>query len=143
MVNAEDIFDYEKYTLPNIESIIDDPYLLKSMIHESFLLEAKEKFNESIENLKKDKIIKSALELEIYTDSNDILGLQKVEAEDLFLVSSIAYEPKDNEILVSFVVGDAKFEVYKAIQSKCPRCWKYCSSSEDELCPRCNKVVKA
>ena len=130
---AEDIYDYKKYVLP---AVVSD-------INEEVLFEAKERFNESIENLKKDKIIKSALELEIYTDSNDILNLPKVDSEDLFLVSSITNESKNNEILASFIVGDAKFEVYKATASKCPRCWKYCSSSEEELCPRCNEVVNA
>ncbi|MBI3873625.1 MAG: class I tRNA ligase family protein, partial [Arcobacter sp.] len=127
---AKDIFDYKKYVLPTIES----------SINESFLFEAKEKFNESIENLKKDKIIKSALELEIYTDSSDILALSKIDVEDLFLVSGMLKEPLEN-MIVSFKVGDAKFEVYKATKSKCPRCWKYCSNSEDELCDRCHKVV--
>ena len=130
---AEDIFDYKKYTLPAIDSMIND----------EILFEAKEKFNESIENLKKDKIIKSALELEIYTDSSDILALPKAEAEDLFLVSSVVNELKDNEILVSFVVGDAKFKVYKATQSKCPRCWKYSSQRENMLCLRCSEVANA
>ncbi len=129
---AEDIYDYKKYTLPMVDS----------QINESFLLEAKEKFNESIENLKKDKIIKSALELEIYTDSSDIIALSKVEAEDLFLVSELRDEPSFNP-LVSFNVGAVKFEVYKATKSKCPRCWKYCSLNEDELCSRCNSVVNS
>ncbi len=111
------------------------------MINEEILLEAKEKFNESIENLKKDKIIKSALELEIYTDSSDILNLPKVESEDLFLVSSIVNQPKQVEIFAKFEVSDAKFEVYRASAARCPRCWKYCSSSEEELCSRCNQVV--
>jgi len=52
-------------------------------------------------------------------------------------------KPKESEIVVSFTVGDAKFEVYKATAAKCPRCWKYCSSSEEELCPRCDSVVNA
>ena len=127
---AVDIFDYKKYVLPS----------LSSDINEDILFEAKEKFNESIENLKKDKIIKSALELEIYTDSADILALPQIEAEDLFLVSCVLSKPLATP-LVSFKVGESSFEVYKATKNKCPRCWKFSSEKEDCLCDRCHKVV--
>ena len=127
---AVDIFDYKKYVLPS----------LSSDINEDILFEAKEKFNESIENLKKDKIIKSALELEIYTDSADILALPQIEAEDLFLVSCVLSKQLATP-LVSFKVGESSFEVYKATKNKCPRCWKFSSEKEDCLCDRCHKVV--
>ena len=54
----------------------------------------KEKFNESIENLKKDKIIKSALELKYIQIQVIYLIFQKIDSEDLFLVSSIISEKK-------------------------------------------------
>ena len=74
-----DIFDYKKVELPVVES----------KLNEQVLLNAKEKFSEAIDTLKKEKIIKSTLELSIYTNSEDILALEQVESEDWFLVSKI------------------------------------------------------
>jgi len=75
--NISDIFDFKKYILPKVVSTID----------EEFIIQAKEKFNESIENLKKDKTIKSTLELVVYSKSDELNKLTSTEAEDLFVVS--------------------------------------------------------
>ena len=129
--DSEDIFDYKKYVLPKIDSTFNA----------DFLLEAKEKFNESIEGLKKDKKIKSTLELIIATDSNEILQLDSTIAEDWFIVSSISNEFK-NDAITSFELNDQKFEVYMASDAKCPRCWKFKSQDEESVCSRCESVVK-
>merc|ERR1711879_474163 len=65
--NAKDIFDFEKTEIP----------LVESNLNEEILLLAKEKFSEVIDTLKKEKIIKSTLELAICTDSKDILSLEE------------------------------------------------------------------
>jgi len=126
----EDIFDFEKYTIPEVSSTINA----------EFLLEAKEKFNESIEQLKKDKTIKSTLELVIYSTNKELDKLTSTEAEDWFVVSKIIHH-KEDEVVASFVVEDETFEVYKGAKAKCPRCWKYRSKDEESLCHRCDSVV--
>jgi len=128
--DAKDIFDFEKYTLPEVSSTINS----------AILFEAKEKFNESIETLKKDKKIKSTLELVIYTDCKDILSLNSTVAEDLFIVSKVIKHTED-KVVSSFEVEGSKFEVYYASKSKCPRCWKYRAKDEESLCARCDEVV--
>ncbi len=128
--NIDDIFDFNKYKLPTIELDIDE-------IH---LLEAKEKFNESIESLKKDKTIKSTLELVIYTNSEEFDKLTSTEAEDWFVVSKVIHHTEDN-LLAKFEIGEKQFEVYRASKSKCPRCWKYRAKTEESLCHRCDGVV--
>jgi len=128
--DAQDIFDFEKYSLPEV----------KSDINSAILFEAKEKFNESIETLKKDKKIKSTLELVIYTDCADILNLDSTIAEDLFIVSKVIKHTED-EVVSSFQLDGAKFEVYYAAKAKCPRCWKYRAKNEESLCKRCDEVV--
>ena len=125
-----DIFDYKKYLLPIVECNVS----------ETHLLEAKEKFNESIESLKKDKTIKSTLELVIYTNSEEFDKLTSTEAEDWFVVSKVIHHTEKNK-LASFEVDGKIFEVYNAIKSKCPRCWKYRAKDEESLCPRCDGVV--
>jgi isoleucyl-tRNA synthetase len=127
---AKDIFDFDRVELPEVES----------NLNEEILLLAKEKFSEAIDTLKKEKVIKSTLELEIYTTSKDILDLERVEAEDWFLVSSITSEAQE-DVLASFEIEDVKFTVARAKDAKCPRCWKFTSKSEEELCSRCEEVL--
>ena len=128
--DAKDIFDFKKYHLPFVQSTLNT----------DVLFQAKEKFNESVEILKKDKIIKSTLELVIFTDCSDILELTSTEAEDLFIVSKLIKHSEENS-LATFKVNDFTFEVYNASKSKCPRCWKYRAQDEQSLCHRCHSVV--
>ncbi len=127
---ASDIFDIEKYYLPEV----------KSNLNEEYLLDAKRKFAEIKDKLNKDKTIKATLELVIYTKSEEILKLDPTLAEDWFVVSKIVNDKLDNEI-DSFTVENDEFIVYKATEAKCPRCWKYKSSSEEALCSRCEEVL--
>ena len=130
--NCSDIFDYKKTELPFIEN----------SINEEVLLAAKEKFSEIKDALSKEKTIKSTLELSIYTNCSDILALDEVEASDWFLVSSISNTKQDSEVLGTFSIDENVFEVYKANEHKCPRCWKFTATKEDCLCSRCDEVIK-
>ena len=125
------IFDFVKYELPEVRSSIND----------EFFLEAKEKFSEIKDSLSKEKIIKSTLELEIVTNSNEFLALDKVESSDWFLVSKVSNVSSSSKELGSFKIDNNEFKVFKATGHKCPRCWKYTSIKEDELCSRCSEVV--
>ena len=127
---ADTIFDIEKYTLPQIDIEINEEHLLN----------ARSAFAEIKDKLNKEKVIKSTLELVIYTDSKDILELDSTVAEDWFVVSKVIKHTED-EALATFEVDGAKFEVYRGNKHKCPRCWKYRASSEDSLCARCKEVV--
>ncbi len=110
-------------------------------INEALLLSAREKFLEQIDALKKDKIIKSTLELCLQTSANELLSEDLEDIEDFFMVSSIKSLEKD-EALASFSVDGAEFKIIKATHHKCPRCWKFQAKSEDGLCPRCVRVMK-
>ncbi|VAY87181.1 Isoleucyl-tRNA synthetase [hydrothermal vent metagenome] len=125
-----DIFDYKKFKIPNVSFDANETYLL----------EAKEKFNESIEGLKKNKTIKSTLELVIYTNSLEFNKLTSTEAEDWFVVSRVVYHTEENK-LASFEINADTFEIYNASKAKCPRCWKFASQDEKSICPRCESVV--
>ncbi|MCT7517788.1 isoleucine--tRNA ligase [Aliarcobacter cryaerophilus] len=130
--DAKDIFDFEKYNLPDVKSEIKD----------ELFVEAKEKFSEIKDALSKEKIIKSTLELEIVTDNKEFLALDEVESSDWFLVSKLSKITSSKELLGSFKLEDIEFKVYKASGHKCPRCWKYTSTKEETLCSRCEEVVK-
>lgn len=129
---ANDVFDlvYEKI---EFDSQIDD----------GLLKESKEKFNEIIDNLKKDKLIKSTLELEIQTNSDYILSLDSDEIADWYMVSKIGAFRIGSDILAEFVVGDSRFVISKSDKFKCPRCWKFAAISDDCLCDRCFGVMSA
>lgn len=128
---ALDVFDLIKYDLPKVESKLNAEYLIN----------AKEKFSEIIDTLKKDKIIKSTLELFIFTSSKNVLSLNVVEREDWFLVSKVLLEKQDDP-LVSFDIDGSAFEIYKANSFKCPRCWKFKAKIENCLCSRCEDSLK-
>ena len=130
--DAQDIYDFKKYTLPKVKSTFND----------KFLIEAKIKFNESIESLKKEKKIKSTLELVIATNSSTVLDLDSTIAEDWFIVSCVSDEFKD-DMVAKFKVDDEVFEVYMASDAKCPRCWKFKSKNEETICSRCDSVVNS
>jgi len=129
--DAKDIFDFTRYDLPEVKSFIND----------ELFVEAKEKFSEIKDALSKEKIIKSTLELEIVTANKEFLALDEVESSDWFLVSKVSNTTSNEKELGSFKIENSEFKVFKASGHKCPRCWKYTSTKEDELCSRCDEVV--
>ena len=129
--DAKDIFDFTRYDLPEVKSSIND----------ELFVEAKERFSEIKDALSKEKIIKSTLELEIVTANKEFLALDEVESSDWFLVSKVSNTTSNEKELGSFKIENSEFKVFKASGHKCPRCWKYTSTKEDELCSRCDEVV--
>ncbi len=130
--DAKDIFDLTYEPLNAVSSNFND----------EFMQEAREKFYEIVDTLKKDKVIKSTLELVLVSGSKTASSLAKSTLEDWFIVSGFETS-LDGETYGSFEVDDESFKIVKATKSKCPRCWKYHSSSEDEPCQRCKSVVNA
>ncbi|MDR2100284.1 MAG: isoleucine--tRNA ligase [Campylobacteraceae bacterium] len=115
-------------------------YEVKSELNGEFLMLARERFFEIVDTLKKDKIIKSTLELNIASNAKELVKMGAKDAEDWFTVSEITSDVK-GEILGSFEVDGEFFTITKAQKHKCPRCWKLRSAREDELCERCKDVV--
>lgn len=128
--SAVDIFDMQYEPLLACENSFDG----------EFMDEVRMGFSEIVDRLKKEKVIKSTLELSLTTDSETLLALNKTEAEDWFVVSEVSVM-NDNPSLGSFKVGNDNFVITKATQAKCPRCWKYHSSDEESLCKRCESVL--
>ncbi|MDY3776975.1 MAG: isoleucine--tRNA ligase [Campylobacter sp.] len=118
-------------------------------IDASFLLASRELFNENIDKLKKDKIIKSTLELELVTDSRRILALCDEFGDDIsdfYGVSAVVAKESGEvlcEVLCKFACDEANFSTQKASAFKCPRCWKFNASKTDALCPRCQAVMES
>ncbi len=120
------VFDLVYEELPKVELPFDEEYML----------EAREKFFEIVDNLKKDKKIKSTLELVLFSKSPQLQKLSGADGEDWFTVSNIICESA-GEPIESFKVGEDEFKIYFAKRNKCPRCWKYRAKEENGLCSRC------
>ncbi len=127
---ATDVFDLVYHALPDVESAFDEAYMV----------EAREKFFELVDGLKKEKKIKATLELAIKTDATSIEKLDPVDAQDWFTVSEVAKD-LDGEEVASFEVEGDTFTILLSQKAKCPRCWKQNSTDEETLCQRCAKVV--
>lgn len=134
-----------KFILGDIKSIFDlEDFDFASKITPSkndyeYLLKTRVKFYEQIDILKKDKIIKSTLELNLATNDEVILNYE--EAADFYSLSKIE-ALNNNEALASFEIDNKTYKIIKSNLCKCPRCWKYLSLNEESLCPRCERVLK-
>lgn len=124
--DMDDVFDLEYVPLPEVVMPFDEDYMI----------EAREKFFEIVDNLKKDKKIKSTLELVIFSDSDELKKLSGSDGEDWFTVSNIICASASSPVS-TFKVGEDEFKIYFAKRHKCPRCWKYRAKTEGELCARC------
>jgi isoleucyl-tRNA synthetase len=127
--DKQDAFDIEYMPLSDV----------KSDLNSEFLISARERFFEIIDRLKKDKVIKSTLELNLVTSANEFKNMG-IDAEDWFTISALLPN-SDGEILGEFDVEKEHFRIIRAELAKCPRCWKFKSTSEECLCPRCESVI--
>ncbi len=128
----ENVFDLVYTEIPQVEASFDD----------TLLMEAREKFSEAIDSLKKEKVIKATLELEIAGDASILPIEDAKDLEDWFVVSAIKTS-SEGEQIASFELEGKTFTVHKATCAKCPRCWRFTSSAENCACERCAKVVGA
>ena len=129
--DLEDIFDLEYQELPEFESTINDELLIK----------ARESFNEAVDKLRKDKIVKSTLELAIVGDGDIFNITEQKDLEDWFGVSGFASDIEGEE-LAQFSIDGSEYKVVKSPLHKCPRCWRFTANEEDKLCQRCSEVIE-
>lgn len=128
---GETIFDFVYEPLSFKGTPFDDAYMQK----------VRDGFGVVVDGLKKEKVIKSTLELVIYTDSEKVLQLQESDAQDWFVVSGVLALGEDVASLGTFEVETDRFIIAKATLHKCPRCWKFHAHQEDALCKRCEEVL--
>jgi isoleucyl-tRNA synthetase len=127
------VFDMIYMPLPEVASSADARHLKK----------IRECFYENVDRLKKEKVIKSALELHVQTDSDVLLELPSCEREDWLLVSCVEERKGGLNPIESFTIEESCFEIYISQAYKCPRCWKYKASQESHVCARCEDVVRS
>ncbi|AQW86835.1 isoleucyl-tRNA synthetase [Campylobacter pinnipediorum subsp. caledonicus] len=120
--------------------LINTPMEFDFKVEDELMLSSRQKFFEMIDSLKKDKKIKSTLELNLQTTSDQILSLDNKDISDFYMVSRVL-PFDDTEALCEFGIDDNKFKIVLNKEHKCPRCWKFNASSEGDVCPRCKEVL--
>jgi len=130
--DTDDIFEKRYTPIAAHESTFDEAYF-KIL---------REKFYEQVDYLKKEKVIKSTLELEIVTADAKLFTLPQIEVEDWFVVSAVK-QNSTTECLAEFTYDEQVYEIRKSGAYKCPRCWKFHATCEDGLCKRCQEVLDA
>lgn len=127
--NAKNVFDFKKINYKfDFESINFDTFIRIRNV-----------FNEALDFLKKEKIVKSSLELELILESN-AQGLDLKILKYFLMLSDVLVSNCENSIY-SFEIENFKFKIIKSKKFKCPRCWQFNSEEEDVLCIRCNEVM--
>jgi isoleucyl-tRNA synthetase len=84
--------------------------------------------------------MKSTLEVEIAGDMSQFAINDAKDLEDWFVVSAMSSNSQGEQV-ASFEVNGSTYTVHKASASKCPRCWRFTSSSDECTCERCSKEV--
>ncbi|MBZ7997263.1 isoleucine--tRNA ligase [Campylobacter canadensis] len=129
-----------KLVTKNVENIFmlteDEINVKKSSFEYEKLVEFRQDFYEQIDILKKDKKIKSTLELAVIS-SNEEMNSFKENCKFLN-ISAFCKSDLDFVKIAEFKQG---FIAY-AKDCKCPRCWRYLSKDENSLCLRCSEAIK-
>jgi isoleucyl-tRNA synthetase len=142
---ADEILDYAPAVFKgDIESVFDLEYESVPEVAESFggdvMTSAREAFYEEVDRLKKEKLIKSTLEVVIAGERARFTISDDKDLEDWFVVSGVMAS-SDGEKIGSFEVVGSTYEIRLSADHKCPRCWRYTAKSEEQVCERCAKVV--
>lgn len=125
--NWEDVFD-----------VRDSDIAIDSAYDFSSLLEMRSMFGIELDKLKKDKLIKSSLELNVVTSD-----YKHIDILDRWLIVSNSLRDSKDEVLASFTLSNnTKISITKSNMHKCPRCWKFSALSEGSVCARCDDVLK-
>ncbi|CAJ0749522.1 7325_t:CDS:10 [Entrophospora sp. SA101] len=121
--------------------------------------------NQSLENARKNKLIRSSLEATIELDVtpsplHNLIKKHELELNSIFITSNttlnsfnpsaatdnlqppVTKEEFDGLKKIDNVKGLFKIQVKKADLYKCPRCWIFSANNEGELCDRCDQVLK-
>ena len=142
---ADEILDHAPAIFKGeMKSIFDLVYEAVPEVSEGFddasLIVVREAFYEEVDRLKKEKVIKSTLELEIAGEVEEFALSESKDLEDWFVVSAVKPVSEGQE-LTRFEAEGKTFSVHKATAHKCPRCWRFTAAAEGQLCDRCDKVV--
>ena len=132
----EDIFELKRFACKDV-------YDLNLDVDFALLLNVRESFGEVLDSLKKQKSIKSSLEVELAYCGDSILPKDFTLLDKWLIVSRVyagRVDSADVNVLGKFEVQGHSFAIRKAQMAKCERCWQFVVES-GALCERCSAVV--
>lgn len=139
---GKDIFELKRFACK-------DRYNVNLDVDFALLLNVRESFGEALDSLKKQKSIKSSLEVEIVYCEDSILP-KDFALLDKWLIVSRVYADKtlkqaatNADVLAHFSVEGYNFAICKAQKGRCERCWQFIVEENGALCERCSAVVAA
>ena len=141
LLKARNVFELESLDLEMYDVDLEGVDFAK-------LLAIRSHFSEVLDSLKKQKSLKSGLELCVKGDfrgaQKDSMdkALQDKKFSEMVAEWLIVSDYECGEKITDFMLGDQTFGVYKSSGHKCPRCWRYMAESENELCARCKGVIE-
>lgn len=104
-----------------------------------YFIRFKNEVNKIIEQSKKEKLIKTALETTItinFKDNNNVITtIDEKELAQLLIVSETIVNHNPN------IKNDWMINVETKIGTKCPRCWLIVSETKGDVCNRCFEVL--
>lgn len=124
-----DIFSLERFQC-------SDVYDTQTHIDFAHYLRVREKFVELLDNLKKQKIIKSSLEVLVCLPKDMVL------LDRWLIVSNACVNISGDEELAKFVLDSEEFVLYRSPNKRCERCWQFVVQNSATLCNRCNDVIE-
>ena len=139
---GKDIFELKRFACK-------DRYNVNLDVDFALLLNVRESFGEALDSLKKQKSIKSSLEVEIVYCEDSLLP-KDFTLLDKWLIVSRVYADKtlkqvatNADVLAHFSVEGHSFAICKAQKGRCERCWQFIVEENGALCERCSAVVAA
>ncbi len=140
---AEEIWahfsDDSEKSVHNTEFPVVEEYANADVVREEGrkMMEVRSVVNKALEEARNEKLIKSSQEAHITLaapeDVQELLKKQVPDSVAQWMIVSYADVENGEEVAA---------RVAKAEGEKCPRCWNYSTSvDEDGLCPRCHKVI--
>ncbi|WP_104757798.1 isoleucine--tRNA ligase [Helicobacter salomonis] len=100
-------------------------------------LELRARFSEALDGLKKDKQVKTSLEVQIYFKNPQ--DLEFTHYVEWLMVSAVGVWEGNTE---GMLLETPDFVLARASLEKCPRCWRFLAP-QDDLCGRCVEVLHA
>ena len=132
----KDIFELKRFACKDV-------YDLNLDVDFALLLNVRESFGEVLDNLKKQKSIKSSLEVDLVYCGDSALPKDFTLLDKWLIVSRVyagRVDSADVNVLGKFEVQGHSFAIRKAQMAKCERCWQFVVES-GALCERCSAVV--
>ena len=113
------------------------------------IIALREVVTKTIEPARADKRIGSSLETAVYVNTEDeemksLLKTIEIELKNVFITSQASLisddQPPQENLLNTYTENNYTIYATRALDEKCPRCWKFTKAAGQEICPECQEA---